>query len=95
MPLIEFSYNNSYHFIIGMTPFETLYGMRCRSLVGWFEVAKSSILGPEIIHEAMEKVRMIRDRLATTYSLQKSCADNRKRVREFEVGDKVYLKIHP
>ena len=35
------------------------------SPVGWFEVGESSILGPEIIHEAVEKVRMIRDRLAT------------------------------
>ncbi|XP_069144351.1 uncharacterized protein [Solanum lycopersicum] len=38
LPLIEFSYNNSYHSNIGMTPFEALYGRRCRSPVGWFEV---------------------------------------------------------
>ena len=37
MPLIEFSYNNSYHPSIGMEPFEALYGRRCRSPVGWFE----------------------------------------------------------
>ena len=78
MPLIEFSYNNSYHFSIGMAQFEALYGRRCKSLVGWFEVGESSILGPEIIHEALEKVRVIRDKLATAYSRQKSYADNRK-----------------
>ena len=61
LPLIEFSYNNSYHCIIRMTIVEALYGRRCRSLVGWFEVGESSILCPEIIHEALEKVRMIRD----------------------------------
>ena len=80
LPLIEFSYNNSYHSSIGKAPFETLYGMRCRSLVGWFEVAKSSILGPEIINEAMEKLRMIRDRMVTAYCRQKSYYDNRKRL---------------
>ena len=95
LPLIEFSYNNSYHSSIGMAPFEALYGRRCRSPVGWFEVGESSILGPEIIHEALEKVRMIRDRLATAYSRQKSYADNRKRPLEFNVGDQVYLKISP
>ena len=51
-----------------MAPFEALYGRRCRYLVGWFEVGESSILGPEIIHEALEKVRVIRDRLTTGYS---------------------------
>ena len=46
LPLIEFSYNNSYRSSIGMGPFEALYGRRCRSPFGWFEVGESSILGP-------------------------------------------------
>ena len=65
------------------------------SHVGWFEVGESSILGPEIIREAMENLRMIRNRLATAYSRQKSYSDNRKRALEFEVGDQMYLKISP
>ena len=68
LPLIEFSYNNSYHSSIRMAPFEAMYGRRCRSPVGWFEVGESSILGQEIIHEALEKVRVIRDRLAIAYN---------------------------
>ena len=36
--LIEFSYNNRYHSSIEMAPFGALYGRRCRSTVGWFEV---------------------------------------------------------
>ena len=68
LPLIEFSYNNIYHSSIGIAPFEVLYGRRCRCPVGWFKVGDSSILGPEIIHEALEKVRVIRDRLTTAYS---------------------------
>ena len=57
LPLIEFSYFNNYHSSIGMTPFEALDVRRCRSPVGWFNVGKSSIFGPEIIHVALEKVR--------------------------------------
>ena len=45
LPLIELSYNNNYHSSIGMAPFKTVYGKRCRSKVGWFEVGESSILG--------------------------------------------------
>ena len=52
LSLIEFSYKNSYLSNIGMAPFEAQYGMRCRPPVGWFEVGESSILAPEIIHEA-------------------------------------------
>ena len=76
-----------------MEPFEALYGRRCRSLVGWFEVGESSILCPEIIHEALENVRVIRDRLATAYTWQKSYADNTKRPLEFDISYQVYLKI--
>ena len=60
LPLIEFSYNNSYHSSIGMAPFEALYGRSCRSPVVWFQVGDSSILDLQIIHEALEKVRVIR-----------------------------------
>ena len=79
LQLIEFSYNNSYNSSIGITPFETLYGRRCRSPVGWFEVEDSSILGIEIIHKAMEKFIIIRDTLATSYNRPKSYSYKRKR----------------
>ena len=38
LPLMEFSYNNSYHSSKSMSPYEALYGRRCRSPIGWFEV---------------------------------------------------------
>ena len=76
-----------------MAPFEAIYGRRYRSQVGWFEVVESSLLGLKIIYEALEKVQMIRDRLKTAYSREKSYANNRRRELEFKVGDKVYLKI--
>ena len=64
----ELSYNNGYHSSIAIAPFEALYGRRCGSPVGWFEVGESSILDSKILHEALEKVRVIRDRLSTAYN---------------------------
>ena len=93
--LIEFPYNNNYLSSIAMTLFEALYGITCRSLVRWFEVGEYFILGLKIVHEAMEMVRMIKDRLATAYSRQTFYADIRKRALEFEVGDQVYSRISP
>ncbi|WMV38320.1 hypothetical protein MTR67_031705 [Solanum verrucosum] len=75
--------------------FKALYGRRCRSPVGWFEVGEFALLGPEVVCEATLKVLLIRDRLKTAHSRQKSYADNRKRDLEFEVVDWVYLKITP
>ena len=78
-----------------MDPFEALYGRRCKSTIGWFEVGKSSLLCPSILYESLEKVWVIMDRLKIDYGRQKSYANNRKRDIEFEVGDMVYLKISP
>ncbi|WMV54619.1 hypothetical protein MTR67_048004 [Solanum verrucosum] len=75
--------------------FQSGLGTRCRSPIGWFEVGEFSLLGPEVVYEATEKVQLIRDRLKTAHSRQKSYADNRKRDFEFEVGDWAYLKISP
>ncbi|GJR62834.1 putative reverse transcriptase domain-containing protein [Tanacetum coccineum] len=51
LPLVEFSYNNSYHASIKAAPFEALYGRKCRSPVCWTEVGEAQILGPELIQE--------------------------------------------
>lgn len=64
---IKFSYNNSYHLSNSMEPFEALYGKQCRSRVGWFKVGESSLFCTEIIHDAFEKVWVLRDRLKILY----------------------------
>ncbi|XP_069147980.1 uncharacterized protein [Solanum lycopersicum] len=94
-PLMElkFTYNNSYHSSISMASYESLYNRRCRSPIGWFEVDKSSILGPDLIYKTLEKVHIIRNQLQIAYSRKKSYIDHRRRELEFEEGDKVYLKI--
>ena len=63
IPLMEFSYNNSYQASIGMAPYETLYGRRCRTLVCWTELNKHKMIGPDIIKDTKEKVQVIRQRL--------------------------------
>ena len=95
LPLIEFSYNNSYHSSLKATPFEALYGRRCRTPVIWEEVGKASITGPELINETTEKVKIIRERLIAAQDRQKSYADKRRRPIEFQIGDRVLLKVSP
>nr|GFA60554.1 putative reverse transcriptase domain-containing protein [Tanacetum cinerariifolium] len=55
LPLVEFSYNNSYHATIKAVPFEALYGQKYRSPVCWTKVREAQILGPELIQETTEK----------------------------------------
>ncbi|KAI3725499.1 hypothetical protein L1987_65289 [Smallanthus sonchifolius] len=65
LPLIKFSYNNSYHTSLKCTPFEALYGRKCRSPLCWAEVGDNRLTGPEIIQETTDKIFKIRDRLKT------------------------------
>ncbi|KAD5318103.1 hypothetical protein E3N88_18049 [Mikania micrantha] len=95
LPLVEFSYNNSYHASIGMAPFEALYGRKCRSPICWTEVGESQITGPEIIQETTDKIRQIRDNLLVVRGRHKSYADKRRKPLEFEVNDMVLLKVSP
>nr|GEY78912.1 reverse transcriptase domain-containing protein [Tanacetum cinerariifolium] len=95
LPLVDFSYNNSYHASIKAAPFKALYGRKCRSLICWNEVGESQLTGPKLVRETTEKVVQIKNRLLTTRSRQKSYADLKRRLIEFEVGDKVMLKVSP
>ncbi|GKE22058.1 putative reverse transcriptase domain-containing protein [Tanacetum coccineum] len=63
IPLVEFSYNNSYHASIKAAAFKALYGRKCRSPVCWAEVGDVQLTGPEIIHETTKKIFQIRQRL--------------------------------
>ena len=94
LPLVEFSYNNSYQASIQMAPYEELYGRPCRSPICWTEVGESSITGPDLIRDTSEKVSLIRQRLLTAQSRHKSYVDVRRRPLEFEVRDH-FLKVMP
>ncbi|KAL0554431.1 hypothetical protein IC582_008352 [Cucumis melo] len=93
--LMEFAYNNSYQATIGMSPFEALYGKCCRSPVCWGEVGEQRLMGPELVQSTNEAIQKIRSRMHTAQSRQKSYADVRRKDLEFEVGDKVFLKVAP
>ncbi|GJU15061.1 putative reverse transcriptase domain-containing protein [Tanacetum coccineum] len=95
LPLVEFSYNNSYHASIKAAPFEALYGRKCRSPVCWTEVGEAQILGPELIQETTEKIIQIKQRMQAARDRQKSYADLKRKPMEFQVGDKVMLKVLP
>ncbi|GKE21107.1 putative reverse transcriptase domain-containing protein [Tanacetum coccineum] len=95
LPLAEFSYNNSYHSSIRCAPFESLYCRKCRSLVLWAEIEEGSLIGPELVLETTNKVVLIKEKLKVARDHQKSYADKRRKLLEFEVGDRVLLKVSP
>ncbi|GJY65104.1 putative reverse transcriptase domain-containing protein [Tanacetum coccineum] len=95
LPLVEFSYNNSYHASIKAAPFEALYGRKCRSPVCWAEVGEVQLTGPEIVQETTEKIIQVKQRMQAARDRQKSYADLKRKPMEFEVRDKVMLKVLP
>ncbi|GJW28080.1 hypothetical protein Tco_0044955 [Tanacetum coccineum] len=95
LPLVEFSYNNNYHSSIKMAPFEALYGRKCRSPVCWNEVGENQFTGPDIIQQTSDKVTQIRKRIEAAQDRQKCYTDIRRKPVEFQVGDKVMLKVSP
>nr|CAB3451516.1 unnamed protein product [Digitaria exilis] len=95
LPYAEFSYNNSYQESLQMSPFEALYGRKCRTPLMWSETGEQIIFGPDTIKQAEESVAKIRENLKIAQTRQKSYADRRRRELTFEVGDYVYLKVSP
>ncbi|XP_050229269.1 uncharacterized protein LOC126678413 [Mercurialis annua] len=78
-----------------MAPYEALYGRKCRSPICWEEVGERKLTGAEIILITSEKVPVIKQRLETAFSRQKSYADPKRRDLEFQVGDFVFIKVSP
>ncbi|GJT30742.1 putative reverse transcriptase domain-containing protein [Tanacetum coccineum] len=92
LPLVEFSYNNSYHASIKAAPFGALYGRKCRSPVCWAEVGDIQLTGPEIIHETIKKIVQIRQRL------QAKCLSDESLVipmKELQLDDKLNFVEEP
>ncbi|XP_040971359.1 uncharacterized protein [Gossypium hirsutum] len=93
LPLAEFTYNSSYQASIGMAPYEALYGRRCQTPTCWTELGERRVLGPELIADTKDKVKLIRDCLKEASDRQKSYANLKRRKIEFTVGDSVFLKL--
>ncbi|GJZ52770.1 putative reverse transcriptase domain-containing protein, partial [Tanacetum coccineum] len=73
LPLVEFSYNNSYHTSIKAAPFEALYGRKCRSPICWAKVGDSQLTGPEIIHETTERIVQIKSHIQAARIAKELC----------------------
>nr|GFA53494.1 putative reverse transcriptase domain-containing protein [Tanacetum cinerariifolium] len=93
LPLAEFSYNNSYHASIKAAPYEALYGRKCRSPVCWAEVGESQLTGLELIQKTTEKIVLIKQRMQAAQDRRKNYADRKRKPMEFEIGDRVSLKV--
>ncbi|GJR29374.1 hypothetical protein Tco_1105606 [Tanacetum coccineum] len=84
-----------YHASIKAAPFEALYGRKCRSPVCWAGVGKVQLTGPELVQETTERIIQIKQRIQTSRDRQKSYTDLKRKPMEFQVRDKVMLKISP
>ncbi|GKB28839.1 hypothetical protein Tco_0868240 [Tanacetum coccineum] len=85
----------NYQLSIRYAPFEALYRRKCRSPVLWAKIRKGSLIRPELVQETTDKVVLIKEKLKEARDHQKSYADNRRKPLEFEVGDRVMLKVSP
>jgi len=93
LPLIEFTYNNSFHASIGMAPYKALYGRKCRTPLCWYQDGEAVLVGPELLEQTTENVRMVRDRMQASQSRQKAYTDRRRRSLEFAIRDHVFLRV--
>ncbi|GKF80723.1 putative reverse transcriptase domain-containing protein, partial [Tanacetum coccineum] len=84
LPLVEFSYNNSYHTSIKAAPFEALYSRKCQSPDCWVEVGDAQLTGLKIIHETTEKIIQIKKRIQAARDRQKSYVDRRRKPLDFK-----------
>jgi len=78
-----------------MAPYEALYGRRCRTPLCWLEPKEGLTLGPEVVQQTTEKVKLIQERMRTAQSRQEIYHDKRRKDLEFEVGDHVFLRVTP
>ncbi|GJX79486.1 uncharacterized mitochondrial protein-like protein [Tanacetum coccineum] len=85
----------AYHSSIRCAPFGALSGRKCRLPVLWAEIGESRLIGLELVQETNDKVVLIKEKLKATRDRQKSYADDRRKLLEFEVADQVLLKVSP
>ena len=90
--LVKFSYNKSFQASIQMTPYEALYGRKCRSPMCCDDIGERRLLGPELISQTVDTVAQIRNHLKAAPERQKSWADTNKRPLTFVVGDMYSLR---
>nr|GEW50737.1 putative reverse transcriptase domain-containing protein [Tanacetum cinerariifolium] len=93
-PLVEFSYNNSYQLALRLHQLKH-FTVDFRSPVCWAEVGEAQLIGLELVQETTEKIIQIKQRIQAARHRQKSYADLKRNPMEFQVGDRVMLKVSP
>ncbi|XP_070034953.1 uncharacterized protein [Nicotiana tomentosiformis] len=78
-----------------MAPYKALYERWYQSPIGWFEPGESRLLGTDLVRDALEKVKLIQDRIRTPQSRQKSYADRKIHDVAYMVGENVLLRVSP
>ena len=95
IPLVELVYNNSFQSSIGMAPYEALYGRKYRTSLCWTELSEKKIIGPDLIQEIKEKVKMIRERLNVATDRKKILCRHKKKGCSISGWQKSVLKVSP
>eukprot|EP00253_Pinus_taeda_P010896 PITA_10896 len=91
--LVEFTYNNGYHTSTQISPFEVLYGWKCHTPSTWGGPEDRLSLGPEMLKEMEDMVKRVHANLKAAQDRQKNFADRKRRFKEYQVGDHVYIRI--
>ena len=91
--IAEFAYNNGYHTSAKMSPFEVLYGWKCRRLVTWDSPMDRFMLGPDLLMDLEQLVTKVQLNLKEAKDRQKRYVDSKRKDKDFQIGDHVYLKV--
>eukprot|EP00253_Pinus_taeda_P006100 PITA_06100 len=91
--LVEFAYKHGYHTSTQMSPFEVMYGRKCHTPSSWGGPEDKLSLGPDMLKEMEDMVRKVRVNLKAAQDRQKNFADRKRRFKEFQIGDHVYIRI--
>ena len=82
---VEIVYNKSFQSSIGMAPYEELYRRKCRTPLCLTRLKEKKVIGPDLIQENKEKVKMIGERLKIATDRQKSYADMKRKYIRYEI----------
>ena len=93
--LAKFAYNNNYHSLAKFSPFEILYGRKCKIPISWNNPVDRLVLGPELLKEMELIVKQMQANLKVAQDRHKSQADLKLTQKEFQVGENVFIKVRP
>ena len=91
--LAEFAYNNDYQDSTKMSPFEVLYGWRCRTPVTWDSPVDWLMLGLDLLMDMEHLVTKVQVNLKEEQDCQKIYGDQNRKDKHFQIDDHVYLKV--